>query len=94
MKISDVNTTAKNATLEATVTAKFDAREVNTRMGATKVAECTIEDDSGSITLVLWGDQIDMVKEGDKIKITNAYVKEWNGNLQLNVGKSGKIEVF
>ncbi|MBI2583752.1 MAG: DNA-binding protein [Candidatus Aenigmarchaeota archaeon] len=93
MKIFDVKTTAQNVSIEGMLAIKGEPREVNTRMGATKVAECTIEDDSGTITLVLWGDQIDLVKEGDKIKISNGYVKEWNGALQLNVGKFGKIEV-
>ena len=93
MKISDVKTTASNVSLEAVVAQKGEPRDVNTRMGATRVAECNIEDDSGTTILVLWGDQIDLVKEGDKIKITNGYVKEWQGNLQINIGKFGKIEV-
>ena len=93
MKISEVKTTAKNVSLEAIVKGKGDVRDVNTRFGATRVSECVIEDESGEIILVLWGDQIDFVKEGDRIRVENAYVKEWQGKLQLNVGRSGKIEV-
>jgi len=94
MKISDVKTTTQKVVLEAKVAVKGDSREVNTRMGATRVVECTLEDESGTMILVLWGEQADLVKEGDMIRVSNGYVKEWNGALQLNVGKFGKIEVI
>jgi len=29
-----------------------------------------------------------------KIKISNGYVKEWNGELQLSAGKYGRLEVL
>ena len=93
MKISDIKTTTDKVNLEAKILEKGEPREVNTARGPTRVAECTLEDDSGTIILVLWGDQIDSVKEGDKIRVSNGYVKEWNGALQVNAGKFGKIEV-
>ena len=93
MKVSDINNNSVKVNLEAKVAQKGESREVNTRMGPTRIAEATIEDDTGSITLVLWGDQIDSIKEGQKIKIENGYVKEWNGAFQINIGKFGKLEV-
>jgi replication factor A1 len=94
MKISEILTTSANVSLEAKVAGKSESRDVNTRFGATRVAEATLEDDSGKIVLVLWGDQIEKVSTGDRIQIQNAYVKEWNGSLQLNIGKFGKITVL
>jgi replication factor A1 len=95
MKIADITTTSMKVELEeAKILQKTEPREVNTRLGPTRVAECTIEDDTGTIILVLWGDQIDSIKEGDRINIKGGYVKEWNGNLQLNVGKFGKLSVL
>ena len=94
MKISEILTTGANVSLEARVTEKGGSRDVNTRFGATRVTEVTLEDDSGKIILVLWGDQIEKVSRGDVIQIQSAYVKEWNGSLQLNVGKFGKITVI
>ena len=49
---------------------------------------------SGSITLVLWNDQIETVKAGAKIKIENGYVNEWQGASQLTLGKFGKLTVL
>ena len=50
-------------------------------------------DDSGEIKLSLWNDEIAKFNIGDKIKITNGYVSEFNGEKQLSAGKYGKIEL-
>ncbi|MBI2972059.1 MAG: DNA-binding protein [Candidatus Aenigmarchaeota archaeon] len=94
MKIAELNASASKVSINATVTQKGETRDVNTKYGATRVCETTVEDESGSITLVLWGDDCDKVKEGDRIKIENGYIREWNGVPQLNVGKFGKMEVL
>lgn len=95
MKIAEINNTAVKVELaEAKVVAKSEPRDVNTRMGPTRVAEATLEDETGTILLVLWGDQINSVKEGDRVSVKGGYVKEWQGNLQVNVGKFGKLEVL
>ena len=36
---------------------------------------------------------IDKVKVGSKVKISNGYVKEFQGEPQLTAGKFGKLEV-
>ena len=40
-----------------------------------------------------WNDDAEKVNVGDKIKITNGYVSEYNGAKQLTSGKFGKLEV-
>lgn len=93
MKISDLKDGAGKVNIEVKVVEKDETREINTKFGRTKVSNTVVEDDSGTIVLVLWGDDADRVKEGDTVKIENGYVKEWNGTLQLNVGKYGKLAV-
>lgn len=58
-----------------------------------RVANATIFDDSGEIKLTLWNDDIDKVKVGSKVKITNGFVNEWQGEMQLTAGRMGKLEV-
>ena len=58
-----------------------------------RVANAILKDDSGQIKLTLWNEQVDQVKEGDKIHITNGYVSEWKDEKQLSTGKFGKLEV-
>jgi replication factor A1 len=56
-----------------------------------KVMDALLVDDTGSISLVLWNDQIRQIDNADKIRIENGYVKSYRGNLQLSVGKWGTI---
>ncbi len=94
MKINELKDGQGKVNIEAKVVEKEATREVTTRFGHTKVANAVIEDDSGTIILVLWGDEIDKVSEGNTVKIENGYVKEWNNSLQLSVGKYGKMTVL
>ncbi len=94
MKISELSSSSKKVNITAVVAEKEEPRDVNTRFGQNRVCNATLEDDSGNIKLVLWGDEVDSIKIGDKVKIENGYIKEWNGEIQLSVGKYGKIEVL
>ncbi len=92
--ISDLKGDSKNVSVVAKVVEKREPREVNTRFGKKHVADVVIEDETGNIVLTLWEDEISKVKEGDTIKIENGYVTTWDGTMQLNVGKFGKIKVL
>ena len=92
MKIKDAKPNS-NATLEeVTVTSKGDVREFTKFEKPGRVCNCDIKDDSGEMQLTLWNDEVDTVNSGDKLKITDGWVKEWNGNLQISAGRNGKIE--
>jgi replication factor A1 len=52
-----------------------------------------VADETGSVKLTLWNEQIDQVNVGDNIKIDNGYVTSFKGEIQLNVGKFGKLAV-
>ena len=94
MKISDLTSSTRKVSIVATVSQMEEPREINTKFGRTKISNATIEDETGSFTLVLWGEETDKVKEGDQIQIENGYIKEFNGVLQLSVGKFGKLTVL
>jgi len=56
------------------------------------ISNITISDETGSITLPLWNDQIGLVSKGDLIQIENASVRRYKGERQLNIGyKRGRI---
>ena len=94
MKISELRPGTGSVMLEAEVVSMDSEREVNKYGRKLRVANATIKDDSGTMTLVLWNDQIDQVKAGNKIKIENGYVNEWQGAAQLTLGKFGKLTVL
>ena len=93
-KIKDLYAKQGKVEIEATVKELGQIREFN-KFGKTgKVCNAKIEDDSGSITLTLWNDEIEKIKAGSKIKITNGYVSEWQGEKQISAGKFGKLEII
>ncbi|MFH1471240.1 MAG: DNA-binding protein [Candidatus Micrarchaeota archaeon] len=94
MKISELKAGTGNASIEAEVTALEEPREVITKFGKrTRVANATVKDESGEITLSLWGDDIEKVSVGDKVHPENGWVSEFRGNKQISAGKYGKINV-
>jgi ssDNA-binding replication factor A large subunit len=94
MKISELENGMSNVEIEAKVVDKSERRLVMTKYGRREVARVLLEDDTGQINLTLWGKDIDLVSVGDKVKITGAFVTEFRDELQLNVPRSGKIEVI
>ncbi|MFQ6073779.1 MAG: hypothetical protein ACE5KC_01035 [Candidatus Bathyarchaeia archaeon] len=52
-----------------------------------------MSDDTGKIKLTLWNDQIDQVNVNDSIKVENGYITTFRGEMQLNVGRYGKLTV-
>jgi replication factor A1 len=95
MNISDLKAGSSDVELEATVVEKQEPREVITKYGKRlNVASAVLKDDTGTITLSLWGKDIESVNVGDKVKISKGYVGEFKGNPQLSTGKYGKIEVI
>ena len=85
----------KRVTVEAKVVEKGDPREVKSRYKdeTYQVADAIIADETGSIKLTLWNEQIDQVHVDNKVKIENGYVTSFKGEVQLNVGKFGKLTV-
>jgi replication factor A1 len=67
-------------------------RAVSTRYGQKKITTVTFEDETGTIDLTLWEEEIDAIEEGVNVKIIGAYVREWADDIQLNIGRDGDIE--
>lgn len=95
MKVADLKDRARVDTIDLEVVTKSEPRDVTTKFGETlKVADCAVRDDTGEVTLTLWNDEIDRVKPGDRIRISNGWVSSFRNKLQLSAGKYGKLEVL
>jgi replication factor A1 len=79
--------------VEGMIIEKSEPRSVNTRYGQRSVADVKLEDETGTIKLSLWEQQIDLVNVGDRVSITGAYVTEYRNEVQLNIPRLGTIEV-
>ncbi|MGD0176399.1 MAG: DNA-binding protein [Candidatus Bathyarchaeia archaeon] len=94
MKISELKPGTRSVNVTAKIQEMSEAREVTTRRGEqSRVATAVIIDDSGTVKLNLWNEQIDQVKVNDNIAIENGYVDSFRGETQLNVGRYGKLTV-
>ena len=83
-----------NATIEATIVAISPPRDVTTKRGPRRVADATLKDDSGTIALTLWNEDTTRYRVGQKVKITDGWVIEFQGKLQIGLGRSGSVHVL
>jgi len=93
MKIADIKLGLSGIIVEAKVVEIGESRDVNTKYGVKTVADAILEDDTGQIKLSLWEDQINSVSVGDNVAVRGAYVTQFRDTLQLNIPRSGKLEV-
>jgi len=92
--ISDLRP-SRMATIEATVSRLEETREIETRDGGKKkVRNGRLRDATGEIAFVLWGSDVELVREGDRVRITEGWVKDYQGRPQISLGRSGKIETI
>jgi replication factor A1 len=96
LDIKDLQDGMKRVEVEAQVVDKSPTRQVQSKFRdeVYNVADAIVQDDTGTIKLTLWNEQIDMVNVGDRIKIENGYVTSFKSEIQLNVGKYGKLTVL
>lgn len=93
MKITEIKRGMSGISVTAKIIDISDPRDVQTKYGRRSVADATLEDDSGQISMSLWENQINSVSVGDTITVNGAYVTEFRDKLQLNLPKTGKLEI-
>jgi replication factor A1 len=92
-KVGELTPQSRAVNVTAKVVSKSEIRDIP--MGrdgsAHKVCDALVGDETGSIYLTLWDDNIEKVNEGDTLRIENGYVTLFKGNMRLNIGKYGKM---
>ena len=96
MKIKELQDGTKQVDVTAKVIDKSDIRQVRSRYGneTCKVADAIIKDDTGTIKLTLWNERIEQVNIDDTVTIENGYVTSFRGEIQLNIGRYGKLSIL
>lgn len=94
MKIGEINNDLEQDKVDLAGTVKQieTPRAISTDYGQKSMAIAELEDDTGQIKLEVWGDKVNRIEEGDEVKVTEAYVKEFGGSLFINVSKQGSIK--
>ena len=93
-KVGELTPQSKAVNVTAKVVSKTEIRDIP--MGrdgsAHKVCDALVGDETGSVYLTLWDDNIGKVNENDTMRVENGYVTLFKGNIRLNIGKYGKLE--
>jgi len=93
-KIRDLTTYSRRVNLVAKILEMGDVREVSSSSDGQlhRVAEALVGDETGTVLLTLWDENIDRFGVGDVVEVENGYAGTFRGSLRLNVGKYGNIE--
>jgi len=90
--IRDVRLGMKHVNLKAKILAVAESKRVATRYGNyADVANALIADETGTIRLCLWNEQISAVSVGDTVEIANARAFMFKGERQLIIGARGAL---
>jgi replication factor A1 len=92
MKISELKAGMRNVSVTGKIDSLGDPRTVNLKSGGTNtVADAIISDESGSMKLSLWGEDINKIQPGDMISVENGYINTFKGENSISIGKFGKM---
>jgi replication factor A1 len=93
-KIRDLTTYSRRVNLVAKILETGDVREVSSSSDGQlhRVAEALVGDETGTVLMTLWDENIDRFGVGDVVEVENGYAGTFRGSLRLNVGKYGNIE--
>lgn len=92
--ISDLHVGMRRINLTARIIEVCAPHSIVTRFGnAGVLADSLIEDSTGTVKLVLWGNQVGSVCVGDTVQIVNARVLSFRGEKQVQIGRNGAISV-
>jgi len=95
MHIRDLSYGMKRINLRARVLDVPKASLVFTRFGEyARVSNALIADETGTIKLCLWNEQINVVSIHSVVQIENASVTKFRGENQLRLGRNGRLSVI
>ena len=80
MKIAELKEGMKDLEIVGIIARKGSPEQ----RGGKLYCRCVLKDDSAHIIMNLWRDQVDQVKEGDKVRISKGFVHKWKKEIQLS----------
>lgn len=95
VKVGELTPQSRAVNVLAKVVSKSEVRNIAAgRDGqAHRVCDALVGDATGSIYLTLWDDNIDKVSDGNTINVKNGYINLFRGNMRLNIGRYGTLEI-
>jgi len=93
MQINELKAGMNDVKLKAKITELKEPREIMTKFGTTTtLTEATLEDETGTVKLTLWGNQSEGLENEQEVEVTGGFTKEFRDELQLGIGRKGSIK--
>jgi replication factor A1 len=93
MQINELKAGMNDVKLKAKITELKEPREIMTKFGTTTtLTEATLEDETGTVKLTLWGNQSEGLENEQEVEVTGGFTKEFRDELQLGIGRRGSIK--
>jgi len=91
-KVRDLTPNSKQVNVLAKVVSIGEPKEVMGKFGdPRKVCEAVVGDDTATIILSLWNEQIGSITKDEVVLVDNGYVSLVRGHMRLNVGRYGNL---
>jgi len=91
-KVRDLTPNSKQVNVLAKVLNVGEPKEVMGKFGdPRKVCEAVVGDDTATIILSLWNEQIGSITKDEVVLVDNGYVSLVRGHMRLNVGRYGNL---
>lgn len=88
--ISDLQPNERSVNLLCRVIS-VNPKEITVKEDIRKIFYGILGDESGTISFTAWNSDLD-IEKGDVVEISNAYTREWQGSVQLNLGDRVSIK--
>jgi replication factor A1 len=94
MKVESLKPSFRNVNLVVKIVNIGSSRSLFSRRSRRQhtLADAFVGDETGSVVMTLWDDQIGKFKAGDVVEMKDGYTSLYKGSLRLNVGRTGSIE--
>jgi replication factor A1 len=91
--VGELSPRSREVNVKVKVVKINEIREVTSRRDGSinRVTEALVGDETGSVYLTLWNENIDNVEVDSTIKIENGYCNLFKGNMRLNIGRYGSM---
>lgn len=87
------NIVAKVLTADMVMQKGRPAAASQNNLRQTRIAECLIGDETGTILFTARNDQVELMKPGNTVILRNAKIDMFKGSMRLAVDRWGRIEV-
>lgn len=92
VKIGELTPQSKKVNIALKVLSIEETKKITSKLGGSKMlVEAIVGDETGTILMNLWDNQITEIEKNGVIKITNGYISLYQNNMRLNIGKHGSM---